>query len=115
MAAVLIETRDAEGTPVPAALSGWAQRSSGVPIAVWTAGGESALLEILDRHNPSVEIGELAVAADLMRVDHGAAGGGALERDDVAAAEIRDLVGGGGPGWWVWPWWPWPDRSDSWG
>lgn len=48
VAAVLIETRDAEGTPVPAALSGWAQRSSGIPIVVWTAGGESALREILD-------------------------------------------------------------------
>lgn len=47
LAAVLIETRDAEGAPVPAALSGWAQRSSGVPIVVWTAGGESALREIL--------------------------------------------------------------------
>jgi hypothetical protein len=48
VAAVLIETRDADGTPVPAALRGWVQRSPRVPIIVWTAGGESALREILD-------------------------------------------------------------------
>jgi hypothetical protein len=48
VAAVLIETRDADGTPVPAALRGWVQRNPRVPIIVWTAGGESALREILD-------------------------------------------------------------------
>jgi hypothetical protein len=46
--AVLIETRDADGAPVPAAIRGWVQRSSRVPVIVWTAGGESALREILD-------------------------------------------------------------------
>jgi hypothetical protein len=48
VAAILIETRDADGIPVPAALRGWAQRNPRVPILVWTAGGESALREILD-------------------------------------------------------------------
>lgn len=48
VAAVLIETRDADGAPVPAAIRGWVQRSPRVPILVWTAGGESALREILD-------------------------------------------------------------------
>ncbi len=48
VAAVLIETRDADGKPVPAALRGWVQRNPRVPIIVWTAGGESALREILD-------------------------------------------------------------------
>jgi hypothetical protein len=48
VAAVLIETRDADGAPVPAAIRGWVQRAPRVPIIVWTAGGESALREILD-------------------------------------------------------------------
>jgi hypothetical protein len=48
VAAVLTETRDADGAPVPAAIRGWVQRSPRVPIIVWTAGGESALREILD-------------------------------------------------------------------
>lgn len=48
VAAVLTETRDADGTPVPAAIRGWVQRNPRVPILVWTAAGESALREILD-------------------------------------------------------------------
>lgn len=47
-AAVLIETRDADGSPVPAPLSAWAHRNPRIPIIVWTGGGESALREILD-------------------------------------------------------------------
>lgn len=46
--AVLIETRDADGVPVPAAIRGWVQGNPQVPILVWTAGGEGALREILD-------------------------------------------------------------------
>jgi hypothetical protein len=46
--AVLIETRDADGVPVPAAIREWVQRNPRVPIIIWTAGGESALREILE-------------------------------------------------------------------
>ena len=46
--AVLIETRDADGSPVPAAIRGWVERNPQVPVIVWTAGSESALREILD-------------------------------------------------------------------
>jgi hypothetical protein len=47
-AAVLTETRDADGTPVPAAIRTWAGRNPRIPIIVWTAGSKSALREILD-------------------------------------------------------------------
>jgi hypothetical protein len=46
--AVLIETRDADGAPVPAFIRGWVQRNTRVPVLVWTAGSASALSEILD-------------------------------------------------------------------
>ena len=48
IAAVLIETRDADGAPVPAFIRGWVQRNTRVPVLVWTAGSASALSEILD-------------------------------------------------------------------
>jgi hypothetical protein len=47
VAAVLAETRDADGEPVPAAIRGWAERNPTVPIIIWTAGSKSALAEIL--------------------------------------------------------------------
>jgi len=46
--AVVIETRDADGYPVPAAIRAWVERHPGIPIVVWTAGGEGALREVLD-------------------------------------------------------------------
>ncbi len=47
VAAVVIETRDADGYPVPAAIRLWVERNPLVPIIVWTAGGAAALHEIL--------------------------------------------------------------------
>ncbi len=46
--AVVIETRDLDGAPVPAAIRSWVQRNPLVPVLVWTAGSDSALREILD-------------------------------------------------------------------
>jgi hypothetical protein len=46
--AVVIETRDADGVPVPAAIRGWVERNPGIPVIVWTAGSAGALREILD-------------------------------------------------------------------
>jgi hypothetical protein len=46
--AVLTETRDADGAPVPAAIRNWVERNLRVPLIVWTAGSISALREILD-------------------------------------------------------------------
>jgi hypothetical protein len=46
--AILIETRDADGVPVPAAIRSWVARNSRVPIVVLTAGSRSAFREILD-------------------------------------------------------------------
>jgi hypothetical protein len=46
--AIVIETRDADGVPVPAAIRGWVERNPGIPVIVWTAGSDSALREILD-------------------------------------------------------------------
>jgi hypothetical protein len=48
VAAVLIETRDADGAPVPAAIRNWVERNPHVPVIIWTAGSKSALREILD-------------------------------------------------------------------
>jgi hypothetical protein len=48
VAAVVIETRDIDGAPVPAAIRPWVQRNPLVPVVVWTAGSNSALREILD-------------------------------------------------------------------
>jgi len=48
VAALVIETRDADGFPVPAAIRTWVERNPLVPVIVWTAGGEAALREILD-------------------------------------------------------------------
>jgi hypothetical protein len=48
VSAVVIETRDADGLPVPAAIRVWAERNRLVPVIVWTAGGEAALREVLD-------------------------------------------------------------------
>lgn len=48
VAAVVIETRDADGLPVPAAIRGWVGRNPLVPVVVWSAGGDAALREVLD-------------------------------------------------------------------
>jgi hypothetical protein len=48
VAAVVIETRDADGFPVPAAIRLWVERNPLVPVIVWTAGGDAALREVLD-------------------------------------------------------------------
>jgi hypothetical protein len=48
VSAVVIETRDADGFPVPAAIRLWAKHNPLVPVIVWTAGGDAALREILD-------------------------------------------------------------------
>jgi hypothetical protein len=48
VSAVVIETRDADGLPVPAAIRVWAERNPLVPVVVWTAGGDAALREVLD-------------------------------------------------------------------
>jgi hypothetical protein len=48
VAAIIIETRDADGVPVPAAIRGWVERNPDIPVIVWTAGSASALREILD-------------------------------------------------------------------
>ncbi len=48
VAAVVIETRDADGSPVPNAIRAWVERNPLVPVIVWTAGGEAALREILE-------------------------------------------------------------------
>jgi hypothetical protein len=48
VAAVLTETRDADGAPVPAAIRSWVERNPRVPVIVWTAGSKSALREILE-------------------------------------------------------------------
>lgn len=46
--ALVIETRDADGFPVPAAIRPWVEQHPLVPIVVWTAGGAIALREILE-------------------------------------------------------------------
>ena len=47
VAAVIIETRDLDGSPVPSAIRAWVERNPLVPIIVWTAGGGTALREML--------------------------------------------------------------------
>ena len=47
MAAVVIETRDADGFPVPAAIQSWVANHPHLPVVVWTGGGEATLREIL--------------------------------------------------------------------
>ena len=47
VSAAIIETRDVDGFPVPAAIRAWGERHPLVPILVWTAGGEAALREVL--------------------------------------------------------------------
>ncbi len=75
--AALVETRDADGAPVPASIRGWVQRNPRVPILVWTAGSAGALGEILD-------LG--AAGADVRLV--------LRPRDDPAAALDRLLAAG---------------------
>jgi hypothetical protein len=48
VAGVVIETRDADGLPVPAAIRHWVERNPRVPVIVWTGGGDAALREVLD-------------------------------------------------------------------
>jgi len=48
VAAVLTETRDADGSPVPAAIRAWVHRNPRVPVLLWSGAGEGALREILD-------------------------------------------------------------------
>lgn len=46
--AVVTETRDTDGFPVPAAIRKWVERNPRALVVVWTAGAETALREILD-------------------------------------------------------------------
>jgi hypothetical protein len=48
IAAVVIETRDADGFPVPAAIRRWVEGNPRALVVVWTAGGDAALREVLD-------------------------------------------------------------------
>jgi hypothetical protein len=48
IAAVVIETRDADGFPVPAAIRSWVEGNPRALVIVWTAGGNAALREVLD-------------------------------------------------------------------
>jgi len=48
IAAVVIETRDADGFSVPVAIRGWVERNPRRLVIVWTAGGDAALREVLD-------------------------------------------------------------------
>jgi hypothetical protein len=48
VAALVIETRDADGLPVPAGIRLWVERHPLVPVIVWTAGSEGSLREVLD-------------------------------------------------------------------
>jgi hypothetical protein len=71
VAAVLIETRDADGLPVPAAIRVWVERHPLVPVIVWTAGSAGALREVLDLAAAGADVrlvlrwrDELAVALD---------------------------------------------------
>jgi hypothetical protein len=48
VSAVLTETRDADGAPVPAAIRSWVESNRRVPVIVWTGGSRIALREILD-------------------------------------------------------------------
>jgi hypothetical protein len=48
VAAVVIETRDADGLPVPAAIRSWVARNPRALVIVWTAGGDAALREVLE-------------------------------------------------------------------
>jgi hypothetical protein len=75
VAAVVIETRDANGLPVPAAIRVWAERNPLVPVIVWTAGGDAALREVLDL---------AAAGADVRLVLRG--------RDDLGAVLERLLA-----------------------
>jgi hypothetical protein len=45
--AVIIETRDVDGFPVPAAIRTWIERNPLVSVIVWTRGGDAALREVL--------------------------------------------------------------------
>lgn len=56
VAAVVIETRDADGVPVPAAIRGWAGRNPWVPVVVWSAGGDAALREVLDLADAGADV-----------------------------------------------------------
>jgi hypothetical protein len=47
IAAVVIETRDVDGLPVPAAIRSWVERNPQALVIVWTAGGDAALREVL--------------------------------------------------------------------
>ena len=48
VSAVVIETRDADGFPVPAGIRQWVERHPHVPVIVWTSGSDGALREVLD-------------------------------------------------------------------
>jgi hypothetical protein len=45
--AVVIETRDADGFPVPATIQPWVADHPHLPVVVWTGGGEATLREVL--------------------------------------------------------------------
>lgn len=47
MSAVVMETRDVDGFPVPVAVQNWVSHNPTVPVLIWTGGGEVALREIL--------------------------------------------------------------------
>jgi hypothetical protein len=56
VAAVVIETRDVDGFPVPAAIRLWVERNPLVPVIVWTAGGDAALREVLDLADAGADV-----------------------------------------------------------
>jgi hypothetical protein len=78
--AVLIETRDADGVPVPAAIGDWGRRNPRIPVLVWTGGSTGALREIL----------ELSAAGGDVRLV-------LRPRDDPADALDRILAAGSPP------------------
>ena len=75
VSAVVIETRDADGTPVPIAIREWVESNPLALVVVWTAGGSTALREVLD----------LAAAGADVRL--------ALRRRDELALVLDRLLG----------------------
>jgi hypothetical protein len=54
--AIIIETRDIDGAPVPAAIRSWVHLNPLVPVLVWTAGSDNALREILDLNAAGADV-----------------------------------------------------------
>lgn len=54
--AVVIQTRDADGAPVPAGIRSWVARNTGIPIIMLTGGSAGALREILDLSSAGADV-----------------------------------------------------------